>query len=74
MMEKSIPLSIAIENTKAMVFDALNQIREKTNLPAYLMEGIILDILSEIRNQKNVELIVDLNRMKETSNTDGGDE
>ena len=36
---KNVPLSVMIENTKGMMFDAFGQIQEKTNLPAYLMEG-----------------------------------
>lgn len=39
---KNVPLSVMIENTKGMMFDAFGQIQEKTNLPAYLMEGIVL--------------------------------
>lgn len=73
-MENGIPLSVAIENAKAMVIDAFNQVQEKTKLPAYLMEGIVLDLLSQIRNQKNVELVIDMNRMKEAQDKKEGDE
>lgn len=72
-MENSIPLSIAIENTRAMVIDAFNQIQKKANLPAYLMEGIVLDLLSDIRNRKNIELVIDLNRTKERQDEKEGD-
>lgn len=72
-MENSIPLSVAIENTRAMVIDAFNQIQEKANLPAYLMEGIVLDLLSDIRNRKSIELVIDLNRTKESQDVKEGD-
>lgn len=29
------------------------------------MEGIVLDLLSQVRNQKNLELISDMNRMNQ---------
>lgn len=63
MNEKNIPLSVMIENAKGMMIDAFNQVQEKSNLPAYLMEGIIVDLLSQVRNQKNLELVQDYNRM-----------
>lgn len=63
-MENSMPLSIALENARAMVISAFNQVQEEIKLPSYLMEGIVLDLLSQIRNQKNVELVADMNQMK----------
>lgn len=68
-MEQKQPLSIMLENAKGMTFQAFNQIQEKTQLPAYLMEGLIMELLADIRNQKNLELVSDFNRMQEqTSN------
>ena len=70
---KNVPLSVMIENTKGMMFDAFGQIQEKTNLPAYLMEGVVLDLLSQVRNQKNLELISDMNRMSQQEETAKGE-
>lgn len=67
MNDKNIPLSVMIENAKGMMIDAFNQVQEKSNLPAYLMEGIIVDLLSQVRNQKNLELVQDYNRMNQTA-------
>jgi hypothetical protein len=64
-MEKQ-PLSVMLENAKGMTYQAFNQVQEKTQLPAYLMEGIIMEILADIRNQKNLELVSDFNRMQES--------
>lgn len=62
---ENMPLSIMLENAKGMMVDAFNQISEKTNLPAYLMEGIVLDLLSEVRSRKNLELVSDMNKMQQ---------
>ena len=64
-MEQKQPLSIMLENAKGMTFQAFNQIQEKTQLPAYLMEGIVMELLADIRNQKNLELVSDFNMMQE---------
>jgi hypothetical protein len=69
---KEMPLSVMLENAKGMMIDAFNQVQEKSNLPAYLMEGIIVDLLSQVRNQKNLELVQDYNRMnRETVSEEG---
>lgn len=62
---ENTPLSVILENAKGMMFTSFNQVQEKVNLPAYLMEGIILELLSQVRNQKNLELLSDMNRMNE---------
>lgn len=66
MDKKNIPLSVMMENTKGMMFEAFQQVQEKSNLPAYLMEGIIVDLLSQVRNQKNLELVSDIQRMNQS--------
>ena len=63
--KKNMPLSVMMENTKGMMFEAFQQVQEKSNLPAYLMEGIIVDLLSQVRNQKNLELVSEMNRMNQ---------
>lgn len=66
MDKKNIPLSVMMENTKGMMFEAFQQVQEKSNLPAYLMEGIIVDLLAQVRNQKNLELVSDMQRMNQS--------
>lgn len=58
------PLSVMMENAKAMMIASFNQVRAETALPAYLMEGIVLDLLAQVRNQKNLELVSDYNKMQ----------
>ncbi len=62
-MNNRIPLSVLMENAKAELTQTFNQILDTSQLPAYLMEGVILDLLAEVRRQKNLELISDLNHM-----------
>lgn len=70
MNENNMPLSLMMENAKGTMTDAFNQIVEQSNLPAYLLEGIVADLLSEIRKQKNLELVSDMNRMKQTEHSE----
>lgn len=64
--KKNIPLSILLENAKGKFINAFNQILEETNLPAYLMEGIIVEVLAETRARKNIELVADYNSMSQS--------
>lgn len=64
--KKNIPLSILLENAKGKFINAFNQILEETNLPAYLMEGIIVEVLAETRARKNIELVADYNSMNQS--------
>jgi hypothetical protein len=64
---KEMPLSIMLENAKGMLTDAFNEVVTKTNLPAYLLEGALCDLLSDVRRQKNLELVSDYNRMNQAA-------
>lgn len=70
MNENNMPLSLMMENAKGAMTDAFNQIVKQSNLPAYLLEGIVADLLSEIRKQKNLELVSDMNIMKQTEHSE----
>ena len=72
--KKRIPLSILLENAKGKFITAFNQITEETNLPAYLMEGIIVEVLAETRARKNLELVSDYNSMNQTETKKEGEE
>ena len=72
--KKPIPLSILLENAKGNFITAFNQITEETNLPAYLMEGIIVEVLAETRARKNLELVSDYNSMNQTETKKEGEE
>ena len=61
----NIPLSVLLENTKIRMTDSVNKVIQESNLPDYLIEGILSDILAEIRKQKNLELVSDYASMNE---------
>lgn len=69
-MNKGIPLSVLMENARGKLIQAFNQVLDETKLPAYLMEGMLLELLSETRNRKNLELISDINTMQNKENTE----
>lgn len=64
-MDNQQPLSIMLENAKGLMFQAVNKVQEQTKLPAYLFEGILMEVLADVRNQKNLELVSDFNKMKQ---------
>lgn len=58
-----MPLSIIMESAKSSIKASVNSVLNDTKLPAYLVEGMICEILAEVRNQKNIELLADINTM-----------
>lgn len=64
-MDNQQPLSIMLENAKGLMFQAVNKVQEQVKLPAYLFEGILMEVLADVRNQKNLELVSDFNKMKQ---------
>ena len=57
----NLPLSFTMEKTKIKLLQAFNQIIDESKLPAYLVEGMLLDFLAEIRDRKNAEITSDFN-------------
>lgn len=66
----NIPLSVLLENTKIRMTDSVNKVIQESNLPAYLIEGILSDILSDVRKQKNIELASDYASMQKENEQD----
>jgi hypothetical protein len=62
-------LGIILEQTREQIKDTVNMIFLNKGIPAYLREGIILELLSDVREQKNKELMIEYNeeirKMKE---------
>ena len=52
-------LIIILERARAILKNALNRVIAETALPAYLIEGILLDLLAEVRAQKAAEIAVE---------------
>lgn len=59
----NLPISIKVENARLALNAAFNQIIAETNLPAFLYESIILSLLSEVRDRKNLELVSEMNAL-----------
>ncbi len=60
-MENQVkPLSVLMEETHARLITVVNKIIEDSKLPAYLIEGMIVELLSDVRKQKAQELISDM--------------
>lgn len=63
-MSDNTPLSIMLESAKGKFVSAFNEVLSDTKLPAYLVEGIVLEILADLRNRKNLELMMDYAAMQ----------
>ncbi len=63
-MSNTVPLSVLMENARGKLIQTFNQVIDETRLPAYLYEGMLAELLAEVRNRKNLELISDINAMK----------
>lgn len=55
-MNKELPLNIKIENVRGMLNTALTQAIMEYGLPAYLVSGILADIMLDVKRQEKIEL------------------
>ena len=56
-----LPISLKIENAKGQLMSTLNDVSVEYKLPAFILEGLIADILSDVRAQAKIELLNDVN-------------
>ena len=63
-----LPISLKIENAKGKLLSALNDASIEYKLPAFILEGVISDILSDVRSQAKIELLNDVNKILEEKN------
>ena len=63
-----LPISLKIENAKGKLLSALNDTSIEYKLPAFILEGVISDILSDVRSQAKIELLNDMNKILEEKN------
>ncbi len=59
------PLCVILEEAKIEFARAINQASAKTKLPAYLVESVLLGILADVRAQKAVEIVTEINTSTE---------
>lgn len=55
------PLPVVIEEAKTKLHSALDDIANETKLPPFLLEEVVVDLLSDIRQQKYANLISMIN-------------
>lgn len=56
MSKKQIPLSIAIEQARTIIIGNVNKAIAESGLPAYLLEGVFLELLADVRERKAQEI------------------
>ena len=74
MNKENMPLSLMIEEARSNINSAFSKVVEESRLPAYLLEGVVADLLSEIRKQKNLELLADINSANKKEEEEEGEE
>lgn len=60
-----LPISLKIANAKGKILSAVNLASVEYNLPAFILEGILADILSEVRSQAQIETLNNVNILLE---------
>ena len=56
-----LPISLKIANARGKILSCVNMASVEYNLPAFILEGIIADLLSEIKSQARIETLNDVN-------------
>ena len=56
-----LPTSLKIANAKGKILSTVNLASVEYNLPAFILEVILADILSEVRSQARIEVLNDMN-------------
>ena len=70
-----LPISLKIANAKGKILSTVNLVSIEYSLPAFILEGILADILSEVRSQARIEVLNDMNLiLDEKSKNDQEDE
>ncbi len=53
---KDLPLNIRIENVRGKLNTALSEATMEYGLPAFLVSGILADIMLDVKRQEKIEL------------------
>ena len=56
MTNNDLPLNIRIENVRGMINTALSQATMEYGLPAFIVSGILADIMLDVKRQEKIEL------------------
>lgn len=63
-------LLLILERARSILKNALNRVIQETALPAYLIEGLLVELLAEVRGQKAAELVAVATSLGEKENTE----
>ena len=55
-MSRELPLNIKLENVRGVINTALSQATMEYGLPAFLITGILADIMLDVKRQEKIEL------------------
>lgn len=55
-MSNELPLNVRIENVRGILNTALSQATMEYGLPAFLVSGILADIMLDVKRQEKIEL------------------
>lgn len=58
-------LRFLVEKARRMLKGTINHILTETKLPAFLLEGVLLDMLADVRGQMLTELSTEIDSQKE---------
>lgn len=70
-MNLNLPTSLKIANAKGKILSTVNLASVEYNLPAFILEGIIADVLLEVRSQARIEGLNDFNLILEENKEEG---
>lgn len=65
MMENNIPLNVQLENVRGKLNTALSEGTMEYGLPAFLISGILADIMLDVKRQEKIELTNSFNTVLE---------
>lgn len=69
-----MPVSLKIANTKGKILSTVNMASVEYNLPAFILEGILSDVMLEISSQAKIEMLNDINRITENNEENSKEE
>lgn len=58
-----LPLNVKLENVRGKINTALSEVTMEYGLPAFLISGILADIMLEVKRQEKIELTNSFNNI-----------
>lgn len=68
---KDKPIGLVIQEARGLLVDAVGQIMNVTGLPAYVIDGILSQILSDIRQKELYDLGLSIKEKKTMEDRNG---